>query len=377
MVAQRTSKKGLDVERLLKPISSMDPTGTFLLYEGTYDRIREARRADSPELPRDIWDHDLKVADWERVASLCVEALETRTKDVQIAAWLVEAITHLRGFAGLAEGLDLILALCTEYWDEIHPPLSEDGGFRAAPFHWLNEKFAPDVMGIPIAIPEGEPSEAVTWNDWKRAAWLENMRNRNRGDTEIEEQIEESITQEIFGKRVARTPRQHFETQKALLGRAVSALRRLEVLLDVRLGENSPSLVRLREHALTLHEWTDTILRTSPAQLESAPETFPEAAAAESTEGEAQPTASEAKASHRERMVAPEFRGRQDAYRRIEQAARYLQTIEPHSPAPYLILRAVSWGEKPLAELIVELRRNGLDLDSLSSLLGLNQEADM
>jgi type VI secretion system protein ImpA len=377
MVAQRTSKQGLDLERLLKPISSADPTGAFLLYEGTYDRIREARRADSPELPRDIWDHELKAANWDGVASMCIEALETRTKDVQIAAWLVEAGTHLRGFAGLSEGLNLILALCTEYWDDVYPPLSEDGGFRAAPFHWLNEKFAPDVLAIPIAIPEGEPSEAVTWNDWKRAAWLENMRNRNRGDAEIEEQFEEGITQEVFTKRVARTPRRHFESQKASLWQAVSALRRLEVLLDVRLGDNSPSLVRLREHVLTLHDWTDTILRTSPVELAEDPaEEETEAAAVDGSEPAA-PQATEAKASSDESMMSWEFRGRRDAYRKIEQAARYLQTIEPHSPAPYLILRAVNWGEKPLAELIVELRRNGLDLDSLSSLLGLNQEGDM
>lgn len=376
MVAQRTTRLPMDVDSILEPVSSSDPTGAFLLYEGTYDRIREARRSDSPELPRDIWDHDLKSADWEHVESLCIEALATRSKDIQIAAWLVEASAHQRGFAGLAQGLEVILALCTTYWEDLFPPLSEDGGFRAAPFHWLNEKFAPDILGLPIAVPDDEPGEAVTWNDWKRAVWLENMRSKNAGDEEIEEQLEQSITQDVFTQRVARTPRRYFESQKSDLWRAVLILRKLEVLLDVRLEENSPSLVRLRENALILHDWTETILKTSPGALDTLTGGSGDDAGDDESDPSSEATVDET-VPEAEPPIGMEFKDRRDAYRKIEWAARYLQTIEPHSPAPYLIMRAVNWGEKPLAELIVELRRNGLDLDSLSSLLGLNQEEDM
>ena len=376
MVAERTTRLQLDPAALLRPISSEDPAGEFLLYEGTYDRIREARRADSPELPRDIWEYELKSADWERVESLCIEALTHRTKDIQIGAWLLEAATHLRGFTGLAEGSSVLLGLCKAFWSELHPPASEDGGFRAAPFDWLNEKFSGDVLGIPVAVPKGEPSLAVTWNDWNRAIWLQNMLLKNAEDPEFMAQAENSITQDLFVARVHKTPRTYFEAQLEQLDVAVGNIQELESFLDEAMGRHSPSLVRLRENMVKIREWTRVTLRTT-----SFPEPPAPAQAEEPVEGHVMtmpdPESSDAPAPVGLPSAPGGFTGRRDAYRTIEQAARYLRSIEPHSPAPYLILRAVAWGEKPLADLILELRRNGLDLESLSNLLGLYQEDAM
>jgi type VI secretion system protein ImpA len=366
----------LDPDTLLEPISSQEPTGEFLLYEGTYDRIREARRADSPELPRDIWEYDLKTADWERVETLCIDALTHQTKDVQIAAWLLEAASHLRGFAGLAEGSAVLLGLCKRFWSDLHPPASEDGTFRAAPFDWLNEKFSSDVLAIPVAVPKGDRSLAVTWNDWNRAIWLENMLLKNAEDPEFLAQVEDSITQTVFTERVAKTPRAFFEAQHETLDLAVGHLQELELLLDEAMGPVSPSLVRLRENMVKIREWTRVTLRTTapPASLaDQAPEDMAEDAPMTPTV----PAAQDGPLPDAPPVSPGVFRSRRDAYQAIEQAARYLRAIEPHSPAPYLILRAVAWGEKPLADLIVELRKNGLDLESLSNLLGLYQEDAM
>ena len=43
------------------------------------------------------------MADWDRVIELGTELLRTRTKDLQIAAWVAEAVTKRHGFAGLRE----------------------------------------------------------------------------------------------------------------------------------------------------------------------------------------------------------------------------------------------------------------------------------
>ena len=44
-----------------------------------------------------------------------------------------------------------------------------------------------------------------------------------------------------------------------------------------------------------------------------------------------------------------EPQGREDAYRQLRGIADYLARTEPHSPVPYLIYRAVEWGEKRCA----------------------------
>jgi type VI secretion system ImpA family protein len=64
------------------------------------------------------------------------------------------------------------------------------------------------------------------------------------------------------------------------------------------------------------------------------------------------------------------IRSREDAYRMLDEAADYLLRTEPHSPAPYLVKRAVGWGKMPLAELLQELLDSESDLKQIYRLLG-------
>jgi len=45
--------------------------------------------------------------------------------------------------------------------------------------------------------------------------------------------------------------------------------------------------------------------------------------------------------------------------------------MEPHSPAPYLVKRAIQWGNMTLPELLPELVRNQSELAELFRLLQL------
>lgn len=56
-------------------------------------------------------------------------------------------------------------------------------------------------------------------------------------------------------------------------------------------------------------------------------------------------------------MDAPASRA--EAYRAIHDAADLLQAIEPHSPVPYLLRRALAWGDMPLPALYAEMQRSG------------------
>src|SRR6185295_13561551 len=91
-------------ESLLQPIAGDNPAGESLQYSGLYDEIREARRADDNVGQGG----DLKTSDWNEVLSLGTKALQERTKDLQVGAWLTEALLKLKGFAGLRDGLKLM-----------------------------------------------------------------------------------------------------------------------------------------------------------------------------------------------------------------------------------------------------------------------------
>ena len=112
-------------DALLAPIAGESPTGESLRYEGTYDAIQQARRDDEDHLPRGVWEANLRRADWRNVASLCSQALAERSKDLQVAAWLLEANLHLRGLAGLAGGL-FAFSKGSVFPDEMSIPRSFD-----------------------------------------------------------------------------------------------------------------------------------------------------------------------------------------------------------------------------------------------------------
>lgn len=62
---------------------------------------------------------------------------------------------------------------------------------------------------------------------------------------------------------------------------------------------------------------------------------------------------------------------REQAYRHLAQIADYLARTEPHSPVPYVIRRAVEWGNQPLGELLDELISADAESRRLWKLLGV------
>jgi predicted component of type VI protein secretion system len=68
-------------------------------------------------------------------------------------------------------------------------------------------------------------------------------------------------------------------------------------------------------------------------------------------------------------------RSRAEAYRLLQAAADFLQRTEPHSPTPYLIRRAISWGKMSFGELLPELIRNNSELSEILRLLQVERDA--
>src|SRR5438034_5513654 len=111
---------------MLASIEVERPSGTSLRYQPEYDVLRQARQSDDDGGPRGHWERKPKAADWDRVVQLGCELIARKSKDLQIAAWVAEALTRRDGFAGLHVGLRLIRQLQDTFWDTYFPTL-EDG----------------------------------------------------------------------------------------------------------------------------------------------------------------------------------------------------------------------------------------------------------
>ena len=65
---------------------------------------------------------------------------------------------------------------------------------------------------------------------------------------------------------------------------------------------------------------------------------------------------------------------REDAFRRLAEAAAFLRRTEPQSPVPHLIDRAISWGRMPFDQLLLEMIKDSGTQNQVRDLLGIRTE---
>lgn len=376
-----------DLSALLAPLPGDDPGGVSLRYEGTYDRVREARRADDPRLPQGVWARDLKRADWAGAAAACADALAARSKDLQLGAWLAEAWTGAHGFAGAAAGLEAMHALCDQCWDAAWPRGDDDEDTREARalvFEWLDGRMSDLLVQTPLTDPEITDAGAFSWADRDAALRLENTARRDPAAAKAAEAAG-ACTLPRFDRSAALTSTAAHAARARALDRACAALAKLQAVLDARCGAAAPGLLRLAALLAAVRGWTAGVLAArppeelpapepamphtpDPAPAAGAPTTVPPAATAEAGAAGAPPVRV---------AVAPPARpaSREEAYRWLAVAADYLTEAEPHSPVPYLVRRALAWGKLSLPELTLELVGQGYDLAALRKLLGFDEKS--
>jgi len=345
-----------DLERLLEPVSPERPAGEPLRYEGTYDRIREARREDDPRLSQGIYQSELKRADWAAVERVALEALETRTKDLQIAAWLLEAWLQLYGFAGAAAGLRLMAGLCENFWEQMYPEVEGgDTENRVAPVVWVNEKLAIKLKQLPVSSPQTGDVPAYSYADWESACHLENLARKDPKAAQAAEARGVATTSK-FNSSVMLTDRRFYVELSEEAGRALDACEAFERLLEERCGQAAPGLRQFREALAETRRVAAEILGSRPGADYEA-----EAGEMEYAFGDGDGHWSPG---------AP-IRSRAEAYQRLAEAADYLLRTEPHSPTPYLVRRAVEWGSMSLTEVLQQIVRNDSEMQEINRLLRL------
>lgn len=364
---------------LLAPIRPDAPAGEWLYYDRSYDLIREARREEDPSLPRGIWKRDLKRANWSEVAELASAALTSRSKDLQIAAWLLEAWTKLHGFAGTLRGFQLMHGLCTRYWGDLYPrPDGDDESARTLIVDWINENLVLLLQAIPLTRPMDPDAKVWTWIDRVEALRAENQVLRGQGTAPAANS--DVLTSAKMFASIISTPRGFFVALRDDLAAAIESVKAVEDFFDDRFGGQAPSLTRALEMLKTIHHWAVGVLAQHATEDKSSrPVAVPVAAKAPSAPAptadatQEEPMETEAPVSAALSMV-DHARARADAYRKLAEAAHTLMRIEPHSPAPYLVFRAINWGEMSLAELMRHFISSGYDLKSLYAMLGMDEQ---
>src|SRR6476660_5470309 len=236
-------------DELLNPIAGANPGGVELRYDPLFDKIKEARREDD-DVPQGEWTTALKTADWPLVIKLSKDALTTKSKDLQIAAWLAEALLKREGFAGLQAGLDVITGLLEQHWDDLYPEIDDgDAEMRAAPLEWVGFKLA-----VPVRMV---PSEAASLeNEEKAAARASAIANGKKSPEDIEAGFKA-------------TPKPWMKALVADIEGSLAILDKLDEISQAKFGNVAPSYSPLKNTLEDVH-------RTATSQLKKKLEIEPD-----------------------------------------------------------------------------------------------------
>lgn len=350
----------MDIETLLAPLDTGEQgTGIDLRedYSATspYQRLRDARNsARAEERARDA-DDDADAPDaagWRDVLTVGEQALATQTKDLEIAAWMTEALVRRDGLQGLTDGALLIAGLCDAYWDTVFPRPDEDGlEPRSSPIEGLSGGSSDGTVMQPLRrLPlfrraDGSGIGLYQWEQAEKVSALDEERRNARyaaGALELSTLAAE-----------ARLDRAYLSERGRELVAAAEAWRQLDAVLTGRFDGAAPSLRK--------------VLALLDRMLQVVTQLGGVAPGAEVPVGAPPPDATSMGAGMPKAAATPAAgpMTRESALQELDRIAEYFKRTEPHSPLAYTLEEAVRRGRMSLAELLAEVlpdadARNGM-----------------
>jgi type VI secretion system protein ImpA len=358
------SSEVLDFELLLAPIAGDNPTGVSLRDDysptSSYNTIKTARDAARAAERQMVMTGDAPVgpvAGWEPILKLGTKILGEESKNLEVAAWLTEALVRKYGFAGLRDGFRLLRELSERFWDGLYPLPDEDGVIaRVAPLTGLNGQESDGVLLKPIAnipITARGAQRPFTLADYKRACEISGISDPEKRARMIDQGMP---TLEKFEQASRETSAEFWRDLVEDLEACREEFHRLCDIIEEKCGKDddgfslAPPTSNIRNALEKAHE---DVLNLSRGRLaDSSAQT---AEAGESTMLVASDANTPMVGGTVAGSVASRVQTREDAFRLLLQVAEFFKRTEPHSPVSYALEQAVRWGKMPLPDLWAEL----------------------
>lgn len=339
----------IDVNRLLKPISTEAPSGPDLAEAGDPDFQSMVAAADAQ--PAQHFGDSVKPAkdpDWRSVRKHAIIVLE-RSKDLRALTHLQQALTALNGFDGLQASLKLANGLVEHFWPTLHPQLDpDDDNDPLQRLNHLGELTSLRVVGpLKRAALLSDPAIGpITIRNWLVAKGQLTLPEDERTDAQRVEVIEsvlsncpidiltgvEGTLSECIAQLDSLNERLFQLTQELPFPADEAPLRALLVDARTLIG---PYLGRPRTAAV------------DPPQASAA---SPQAQV-DSSAHQPPPRPSQ------QRDIA----SRADVQHAIDQILRYYEAHEPSSPVPYVLRRARALVTMDFLDIVSDLLPNARD----------------
>ena len=334
----------LEIERLLVDHEGDTACGENLEYDAL---LLEAREAMEEKPEQQIGDGIIEAEgpDWKTVKKNCLE-LCGKTHNLEVVVSLTQALMHLEGFSGLADGSALLAGVIENYWDCLHPQIDPDDNDPIERLNMLavfeNFNYLLSVQKVELMSSKGVGSTS-----------LYDIRKSKAPSDGDDDAVDGQLIAAIFKSSPDDQKESVFswlEQSHANFEKISSLLREQEYVGATNAPNFSELLKILNEAKSAVGEYlgrTDDVEEASVSN--------------ETADVGGNPVAT----------VQKGINSRQDVISAIEKIEEYYYKNEPGSPIPLLLQRARNLVDKDFLSLMEDLSPDSIH--QLGVILGSNQ----
>lgn len=299
---------------------------------------------------------------WKELQQEALDVLISQSKDLEIVAWLIEAMLRNHGLAGLTVGFEIAHKLIETFWPNLYPQSLDDDeeDSRLAALAGLNGIEGQGSLIAPMAgvnIVQSSDGDHFSYWQYKQAFELEAI-----NDSEL---------------------------RQRRLNEGAVTLTQLRATAETSPPEFSRDLFQDIKQCLDSYQnYVGTIQKICQcdhfpsSQIQNALLELMDAARAIYGQEQNEVADHVDEQSNSMTEINHEFNevslvgNRNEAFKMIRHVADYFRHNEPQSPLPYILDRAIRWGNLPLHELISEVVSDSNARQQIFELTGMRQHED-
>lgn len=357
----------LDFAALLAPIAEDSPTGSDLrddtspnsIYYELRERRTSARNQERSALANGDADF-IKPSDWANIIETAPRILQTQSKDLEILAWFIEALTRAHGFRGAAAGFHLARCLIEQFGSSLYPRPDDDGvASQLSALTGLNGFGSEGALISPLkSIPLTEGSPPAPFAAWQCEQAFETER--------ITDQARRAARSKNGFIQQADIDQAIVETSPAFLSNisddidgAIEAFAAYQTTIDAFCTDTPQPTTRIRD---TLSSIRQTLHHIAGEKIRNYRLLESTAVNIDATGEGSSATPTSLPQGQIDRVAA---------LQQLRNIAAFFRRTEPHSPISYAVEQAVYWSELSLPELIGELIPDENARDKFRTLSGI------
>jgi hypothetical protein len=181
------------------------------------------------------------------------------SKDLQLAAWLTEALLKQQGMRGLREGLVLCDHMLSQFWDTLYPEMEEgDLEMRSGPIEFLAGKLATPVKGLAIS------DAGYTFFQYKesRLVQYEDLAKSKEEKSARDKALKEGkLAPELFDKSFVETPKAFYFEMEKQIDEALGVVPALDKTCQEKFADAAPSFGKLKEGIQEVRQVVHSLLQ--------------------------------------------------------------------------------------------------------------------